>query len=89
MYHLNPLPAESTLQDNMAASALQTLAPYGYILVRQKAKSKGPRVKKLQVDNLQGLQEEFQNRLEEHLNNTDDGLVEEKPSPEVKWQRLK
>ena len=53
------------------------------LTIKPQVKNKGPQVKKLQVDRLQGLKEEFQNRLEEHLNNTDDTSLEEDPRSSV------
>lgn len=59
------------------------------LTIKPLEKRKGPLVMKLQVDRLYRQEKEFQNELEKHLNNNEDGSEEGVPDPETQWQRLK
>ena len=57
------------------------------LIIKPAAKKKGPQVKKLQIDSLQGLKQEFQNSLKERLYTPDETPLAN--DPEAQWQELK
>ncbi|KAI8499112.1 hypothetical protein Bbelb_228760 [Branchiostoma belcheri] len=79
--HTRVMPSADCYTDHRLVRAKLRLS------VKPPVKRKGPQMRRLQVDRLQGLKEEFQAKLDERLSR-DEGQWQ-KEDPESQWQQLK